>query len=189
MRKRVYAWVAVLVVLAASFAAPSGAQDQKKPLRLEEIFTEAGLTGRMPTQMRWSPDGKRLTYILQEDQGERHDLWVLEAETGEKRVLVSYEQLTKLAPPYEGVQDEREKERLLRYSVAAYVWSPDSKQILFTSAGWLYLYDLATQEAKPLAASKRGVGDPSFPRTASGWRLSMSTTSGWYRRPAARRSG
>src|SRR5574341_1096308 len=92
----------------------------KKPLRLEEIYTDAGLTGRMPSQMRWSPDGKRLTYILQEDQGERRDLWVVEAATGEKRVLVSYDQLTKLAPPYEGVVDEREKERLLRYSVAAY---------------------------------------------------------------------
>ncbi len=134
----------------------------QKPLRLEEIFTEAGMTGRMPSQMRWSPDGKRLTYILQEDEGERRDLWVVEAATGEKRVLVSYEQLTKLAPAYEGVLDEREKERLLRYSVAAYVWSPDSKQILFTSAGRLYLYDLATQEAKPLAAAKRGVGDPKF---------------------------
>ncbi len=153
---------AVLFTASLNAQSPPKAVAAKKPLRLEEIFTEAGLTGRMPTQMRWSPDGKQLTYILQEDQGERRDLWVVEAETGEKRVLVSYEQLTKLAPAYEGVQDEREKERLLRYSVAAYVWSPDSKQILFTSAGRLYLYDLATQEAKPLVPAKRGVDDPKF---------------------------
>ncbi|HSC76928.1 MAG TPA: DPP IV N-terminal domain-containing protein [Candidatus Acidoferrales bacterium] len=167
MRTRATALSAILlaaVLLPASLSGQSPAKEVagKKPLQLEEIFTEAGLTGRMPSQMRWSSDGKRLTYILQEDEGERRDLWVVEAATGEKRVLVSYEQLTKLAPAYEGVLDEREKERLLRYSVAAYVWSPDSKQILFTSAGRLYLYDLATQEAKPLAAAKREVGDPKF---------------------------
>ncbi|MCI0404051.1 MAG: DPP IV N-terminal domain-containing protein, partial [Acidobacteria bacterium] len=164
----------VFVLLDAQSSKPSGAtQDKpfvpqggtqgKKPLKLEEIFSEAGLTGRMPTQMRWSPDGKRLTYILQEDEGERRDLWVVEAETGEKRVLVSYEQLSKLAPPAEQLaQDERERERLLRYAVAAYVWAPDSKQILFTSAGRLYLYDLASGESKALAQAKRGVGDPKF---------------------------
>ena len=172
MRKRVYVVLALIVVLsvAASFAAPSVAQQprpmmvlERKPLKLEEIYSEAGLTGRMPTQMRWSPDGKRLTYILQEDEGERRDLWVVEAETGAKRVLVSYEQLTKLAPPAEQLAaDERERERLLRYAVAAYVWSPDSKQILFTSAGRLFLYDLASGEAKALAPAKRGVGDPKF---------------------------
>ena len=78
MRKRVYVVLALIVVLsvAASFAAPSVAQQprpmmvlERKPLKLEEIYSEAGLTGRMPTQMRWSPDGKRLTYILQEDEG------------------------------------------------------------------------------------------------------------------------
>ncbi len=152
----------LVVALAAPLAAQTPKTTAKKSLRLEEIFTEAGLTGRMPTQMRWSPDGKRLTYILQEDAGERRDLWVVEAETGKKRVLVSYEELTKLAPAYEGVQDEREKERLLRYAVAAYVWSPDSKQILFTSAGWLYLYDLASGASKALASSKQGVRDPKF---------------------------
>jgi len=160
--------LSITLLLAAATAAPLAAQKTptapvKKPLKLEEIFSEAGLTGRMPTQMRWSPDGKRLTYILQEDEGEKRDLWVVEAETGEKRVLVSYEQLTKLAPPAEQLAaDERERERLLRYAVAAYVWAPDSKQILFTSAGRLYLYDLASGESKPLAAAKRGVGDPKF---------------------------
>ncbi len=185
MRKRVYVVLALIVVLflAASFAAPGAAQEkpfaplsgaqgkqarqltvlERKPLKLEEIFSEAGLTGRMPTQMRWSPDGKRLTYILQEDEGDKRDLWVVEAETGEKRVLVSCEQLTKLAPPAEELAaDERERERLLRYAVAAYVWSPDSKQILFTSAGRLYLYDLASGESKALAPAKRGVDDPKF---------------------------
>ncbi|MBI2956437.1 MAG: DPP IV N-terminal domain-containing protein [Acidobacteria bacterium] len=153
--------LALLVGLppAAGQVAPSA----KKPLRLEEIFSEHGLTGPLPTQMRWSPDGRLLSYILESEKDGRRDLWAVEAETGEKHVLVSDEQMKRLAPPpEEAAADERERERLLRYAVAAYVWSPDSKQILFTSAGRLYLYDLASQEAKPLAASKRDVRDPKF---------------------------
>lgn len=145
--------------LAAQPAAPAA----KKPLKLEEIFSEAGLTGRMPMQARWSPDGRLLAYIVRADEGERRDLWVVDAVTGEKRVLVSYEQLTQMAPaPEQVTTNERERERLLRYAVAAYVWSPDSKSILFTSAGQLYLFDLAAGKAQLLAAGKRGVDDPKF---------------------------
>jgi len=140
-----------------------GAEADKKPLRLEEIFSDVGLLGRRPTQLRWSPNGRLLTYILQADDGEQRDLWAVDAVSGDKHVLVSYEQLTKLAPTAEqATTDERERERLLRYSVAAYVWSPDSKSILFTSAGQLYLFDLAAGEAQLLAPAKRAVGDPKF---------------------------
>lgn len=143
----------------------------KKPLRLEEIFAETGLTGRMPTQMRWSPDGRQLSYILQADDSDpstslgtgQRDLWVVEAESGEKKILVSYNQLRRLAPaPEQAAPDERGRERLLRYAVAAYVWSPDSKAILFSSAGQLYLFDLAAGTATALAPKKSGVGDPKF---------------------------
>jgi dipeptidyl-peptidase-4 len=164
--KLVFVATVAFVVTTAPLAAQKKSRPTapaKKPLTLEAIFSDTGLTGRMPTQMRWSPDGRLLTYILQADNGERRDLWAVDAETGEKKVLVSYEQLTKLAPPPEkATADERERERLLRYSVAAYIWSPDSKAILFTSAGQLYLFDLAGQSARALAPAKRGVGDPKF---------------------------
>lgn len=163
----------IAILLVAAVAAPLAAQKRpaatkapapaKKPLTLEAIFAEPGLTGRMPTQMRWSPDGQLLTYILQADDGDRRELWGVNPETGEKKVLVSYEQLTRLAPPPEkATTDERERERLLRYAVAAYVWAPDSKAILFTSAGQLYRFDLASGTARALAPAKRGVVAPKF---------------------------
>ena len=83
--------------------------------------------------------------------------------SGEREILVSYEQLRTLAPPREkSTDDEREKERLLRYSVASYIWSPDSQSILFTSGGRLYLYSLDEEKARPVAPSKSGVRDPKF---------------------------
>ena len=65
--------------------------------------------------------GTRLSYILRGDEG-RRDLWVIDVRTGEKRVLVSYEQLSNLAPsPEQATTDERERTRLTRYAVAAYL--------------------------------------------------------------------
>ncbi len=148
-----------LLLLLAPLAEP-----QTRKLTLEEIFAEPGPTGPEPTQFQWSPGGKLLTYILpQEGDAESRDLWAFDAATGEKRILVSGGQLAQLAPSTDqATDDERERERRRRYSVAAYLWAPDAKSILFTSAGRLYLYDLDSQKPRALAPDKSGVGDPKF---------------------------
>ena len=141
--------------------APSSAATKK--LRLEAIVSEGGLTGPTPTQLRWSPDGRLLTYILQRDDRDKRDLWAIDRISGENRVLVTNEKLATLAPAAkQATKDERERERRMRYSVASYLWSPDSQSILFTSSGQLYLYDLAAEKARPLAPGKRGVRNPRF---------------------------
>ena len=152
-----------LVCLVALVVSPAQAQGSKK-LSIEAIFAEPGLTGPAPSQFQWSPDGKLLAYILPRDgEDEARDLWAFDAASGEKRILVSDEQLSRLAPTTEqATQDERERERRRRYSVAAYLWSPDANSILFSSAGRLYLFDLASGESRALAPGKSGVRDPKF---------------------------
>ena len=153
--KAIAGFVACLTVVFIAMLTPLGSAAQ--PLRLEDIFSERGLQGPTPTQFQWSPDGRRLSYILAEDEGERRNLWVISPHSGEREILVSYEQLRTQAPPHEkSTDDEREKERLLRYSVASYIWSPDSQSILFTSGGRLYLYGLDEEKARPVASSKSG---------------------------------
>jgi len=152
-----------VVILLSLVVLPLAWAQKQKPLTLEEIFSDPGLTGRMPEQMKWMPDGQQLSYILRDDAGTRGDLWVVNAVTGERRILVSHEQLLQLAPAVEKViKDERERERLRRYAVASYLWSPDGKVILFSSAGRLFLYDLATQAARPIAPARRDLRDPKF---------------------------
>ena len=152
-----------LLCLVALVASPAAAQGTRK-LSIEAIFGEPGLTGPAPSQFQWSPDGKQLTYILARDgESDARDLWVFDLAGGEKRILVSDEQLSGLAPSTDqATQDERERERRRRYAVAAYLWAPDAKAILFTSAGRLYLFDLASGKARPLAAARSGVRDPKF---------------------------
>jgi dipeptidyl-peptidase-4 len=135
---------------------------QTKPLTIEAIFAEGGLTGRPPEAFQWSPDNSRLTFVQRDDSGEHGELWSMDTTTGEKRVLVSETTLSRLAPPLSQVQNEREKERLSRYGVAAFHWTPDSKRILFDSHGQLWLYRLDTGTAVQFTSSPSPSTDPKF---------------------------
>jgi dipeptidyl-peptidase-4 len=164
--KRQISSVACFVVLAifcVIAVEPAGAQTAPtKPLTIEQIFTPGAMGGRGPETMEWSPDGTKLSYVQRDEKGEQGELWYVDAATGEKKVLVTAAKLASLAPDYNKVKDEREKERLTRYHVAAYLWSPDSKHLIFDSQGQLWLYDLASNTAVQFTSSPDPSGDPKF---------------------------
>ncbi len=154
----ILAGILVPAAIAQSTSAPSG----KKSLTIEAIFADGGLTGRAPETVKWSPDGKRLSYVQRDDSGDHGELWYVDTATGEKKVLVSEAKLALLAPSADKIKDEREKERVTRYHVAAYDWAPDSKHLLFDSKGQLWLYSLDTTTAVQLTSSPDPSGDPKF---------------------------
>jgi dipeptidyl-peptidase-4 len=164
--KRQISSVACFVVLAifcVIAVEPAGAQTAPtKPLTIEQIFTPGAMGGRGPETMEWSPDGTKLSYVQRDEKGVQGELWYVDAATGEKKVLVTAAKLASLAPDYNKVKDEREKERLTRYHVAAYLWSPDSKHLIFDSQGQLWLYDLASNTAVQFTSSPDPSGDPKF---------------------------
>ncbi len=133
-----------------------------KPLTIESLFQPGGLGGRGPEFATWSPDGTKLSYVQRDEKGEKGELWYVDAATGEKKVLVSAEKLASLAPDVNKVKNEREKERLTRYHVAAYIWAPDSKHLIFDSEGQLWLYDLGTATAVQFTSAPDPSGDPKF---------------------------
>jgi len=155
--------VLVLVVL-TGLAAPLGAQSSSpvKPLTIEAIFASGGLTGRGPENMEWSPDGTKLSFVQRDDEGEHPELWYMDAATGEKKLLISAAKLASLAPDATKVKNERERERLTRYHVAAYLWAPDSKHLIFDSQGQLWLFDLATSTAVQFTSAAEPNDDPKF---------------------------
>lgn len=134
----------------------------RKPLTIEALYQPGGLTGRAPETIEWSPDGAKLTFVQRNDRGEKGELWYMDTATGEKQVLVSAEKLASLDPDVSKVNNEREKERLTRYHVAAYLWAPDSKHLLFDSHGQLWLYDLGTQTAVQFTSAPDPSGYPEF---------------------------
>ncbi|HEV2398427.1 MAG TPA: DPP IV N-terminal domain-containing protein [Candidatus Sulfotelmatobacter sp.] len=152
---------AVLAVFILS--ALSNAQNAPtKPLTIDSLFQPGGLAGRGPETTEWSPDGTKLSFVQRDEKGEKGELWYVDANTGEKKVLVSAAKLASLDPDVNKVKNEREKERLTRYHVAAYLWAPDSKHLLFDSQGQLWLYDLGNDTAVQFTSAPDPSGDPKF---------------------------
>lgn len=84
------------------FLAALAAGQQAAPpaeLTLQAIFAEGGLTGRAPESLKWSPDGKKVAYVLRDDAGEQGALYYVDVATGKPAVLVAPEKLGTLVPP------------------------------------------------------------------------------------------
>ena len=131
--------------------APSSSSEAK--LTIEAIFDDGGVTGRPPEGVKWSPDGTKLTYVQRDDSGEHGALYYIDLATGKSAVLVSSEKLASLATSNNNIKDERQREALQRYSVAAYHWAPDSQHLLFDSMGQLWYYSLDTGTAVQMTSS------------------------------------
>lgn len=131
-------------------------------LTIQAIFAEGGLTGRAPETVKWSPDGTKVSFVQRDDSGEHGALYYVDVATGQRAVLVAEQKLQALEPPISSIKNEREKERIQRYSVAGYHWAPDSKYLLFDSKGQLWFYSLDTGTAVQMTASSDPNSDPKF---------------------------
>jgi len=159
--KRLTGWI-VVCSLVAPFVFAQSTPPGKKPLTIEAIDAEGGITGRAPETLKWSPDSTKLTYVQRDDSGEHGELWYVDAKTGEKKVLVREAKLANLAPPLSKLKNDREKERITRYHVTPYEWAPDSKHLLFDSHGQLWLYTIANGIALQITSSTDPSSDPKF---------------------------
>ncbi len=155
-----------------------------KQLTIEQIVS--GITGRAPDGIQWSPDGSKVSFV-QRDEDERGELWYMDASTGEKKVLVSEGKLAQLAPPASRIHDERQKEWVTRYHVAAYMWAPDSKHLLFDAQGQLWYYSLDTGTAVQITSSSDASGDPKF--SPDGTRLAFVRNHNVYVHPVSGQEG
>ncbi|MGB9071387.1 MAG: DPP IV N-terminal domain-containing protein [Terriglobales bacterium] len=184
MKKPLLIGICVLQLFSSLYAQTAA---PAKQLTIDAIFAEGGLTGRAPETIKWSPDGTSVSYVQRDDAGEHGELWFVDTATGEKKVLVSESKLGQLAPPVSKIKDEREKERVTRYQVAAYNWSPDSKHLLFDSQGQLWYYDLKTGTAVQLTSSPDPSADPKF--SPDGKRLAYLRKRTLYVRPVSGEEG
>ena len=193
MKKLLFVFTTNLLVLLSAGRAQTAAPQTIAPpaapkqLTIEQIFAEGGVTGRAPETIKWSPDGTKVSFVQRDDAGEHGELWYVDAVTGEKKILVSEIKLSQLAPPTSKIQDEREKERVTRYHVAAYTWSPDSKHLLFDSQGQLWYYSLDTGTAVQLTSSPDASEDPKF--SPDGKRLAYVRKHNLYVHPVSGEEG
>jgi dipeptidyl-peptidase 4 len=154
-----------------------------KGLTLEAIFAPGGIVGRAPETIQWSPDSTKVSFVQRDSSGEHGELWLLDTATGEKKVLVSEGKMAQLDPSRTNIHDEREKERLTRYHIADYVWSPDSKHLLFDSQGQLWYYSIDTGTGVQVTSSSDPVQDPKF--SPDGKRIVYVRRHSLYSRPVS----
>jgi dipeptidyl-peptidase-4 len=177
-----FAFSTSLLIAQANAPSAPPAQGQKE-LTIEDIFKPGGILGRGPENVKWSPDGTKVSFVQRDDSGEHGELYYVDVATGKSAVLVASGKLAALAPPTSAIKDERKKEAATRYSIAAYHWSPDSKKLLFDSMGQLWLYNLDTGTAVQLTSSNDESADPKF--SPDGDRVSYIRKHNLYVRPVA----
>lgn len=113
---------------------------------IARIFAKPGLTGYHPEEVEWSPDGRYVTYFLRHGDSGLADLHILDTRTDRNSVLLTAEQLGSAAEPPSDIKNQRVQERITRYHVASYRWSPKSDAIFFLSNDQVYLYDLSSHK-------------------------------------------
>jgi dipeptidyl-peptidase-4 len=131
-------------------------------LTIQSIYAPNGLTGRAPDTIKWSPDGKKVSYFLHQEQGDKADLYYIDVTSGKPAVLVTSEKIAAMKPPVTGTKDDREKDNRERYHVAGYHWAPDSEHILFDANGQLWYFTLSSGKYVALSAAGESATDPKF---------------------------
>ena len=133
------------ILLSAALALLAAAPASAENITLERIFASPDLSGPVPREAKLSPDGRYATLLKpRANDRERFDLWAIDTETGEERMLVDSEALGTGAELSEDERMRRERARIGSLKgIVAYDWAPDSESILVPLDGDLYLADLA----------------------------------------------
>ncbi len=131
-----------------------------KALTVERIYAQPSLSGRLTRGLAWTPDGKQISYFEAKGSGKeaKTELWVMDAASGERRLLIAAEELESILP----VAPARPSQAtgLGRRAPAQYQWGPDGNGILFqgpTALGWFHL---KSQAARILVSGKAAISDP-----------------------------
>jgi len=155
--------VFVALFLSAAGALPSGARQSGttsgKALTVERIYAQPSLSGRLLRGLTWTPDSKQLSFFETKGTGKdaKTELWVMDAATGERRVLIPAEKLEGILPTEQGRATQATG--LGRRPPAEYQWAADGSAILFAGPKALAWYELASQSARTLISGSGTLSD------------------------------
>lgn len=123
-------------------------------LTVKDIMREPSLAGMRPEAERLSPDGKYVVYAWNAEGHEPRNLYIVESDGKNPRILVNAEQNfePRTLPPESKldygllVRDDFVKAR--EKNLGGVEFSPDSKRILFLQNTDIYVLDLDNKDAK-----------------------------------------
>src|SRR5258708_35810360 len=150
LRCRVSCFSVLLATLlfSACFVTSSVAQQPPgagKALTVERISSPPCLSGRLTRGLVWTPDGKHLSYCETRGSGKeaKTELWVMDAASGERRLLVASDKLESILPAEPSKPTQATG--LGRRAPSQYQWAPDGAGILVQGPTAGALVDVRTQ--------------------------------------------
>lgn len=158
----------LLIILAIGFLFTGGAKSLNaqekaapaKALTIERIYGTASLSGKLTRGIAWAPDGKQLCFFESRKEGKNTatELWVMDASTGKKKLLIAADKLETVLPADSGKQSQATG--LGRRAPSQVQWAPDGSAFLFEGPTSLAWFDLKTQSGHALVSGKEEIADP-----------------------------
>src|SRR5438445_317761 len=154
-----------------------------RALTVDRVYSQPSLSGRLTRGPAWAPDGKQLSYFETKGSGKeaKTELWVMDAASGERRLLVSSDKLESILPAENSKTTQATG--LGRRAPSQYQWAPDGGGILFQGATALAWLDMKSQAARTLVSGTANIADPkispdgrfvSFVRDHNLWLVSVA---------------
>src|SRR5260370_2325022 len=167
-------------VLVAQQPAPPSSEKQ---LTVERIYSQPSLNGRPTRGLTSTPDGKQVSYFEPKGAGReaKTELWVMDAATGERKLLVAAEKLEAILPA--NTSRPTQAAGLGRRPPSRHQWASDGAAILFQGPTALAWFDSKSQAARTLVSGKATIADPkispdgrfvSFVREHNLWLVSVA---------------
>jgi dipeptidyl-peptidase-4 len=149
------------LTLSAQQASPRG-----RELSVERIYGNPPLGGTLATGVVWSPDGALLSFM--ELGPKTWQLAAIDTATGQRRALIPPENFAELlvgtrAGIFPLPAEAGQATGAARHAPPSYLWSPRGDQLLFiVFPSGAFLYDLKTQQARPLITGDKRISDVRF---------------------------
>jgi dipeptidyl-peptidase-4 len=113
-------------------------------LTVERVFSEPPLTGGLPVEPRFTPDGRGVAFLrTADDDRERMDLWRHDVATGKTTLWISGARLEDTTGDMtDAERAERERRRQFAHGITRFQFSADGRYLLLPAAGTGYVLDL-----------------------------------------------
>jgi dipeptidyl-peptidase-4 len=153
---------AIVFFPASSFsqAAPQSAVSKpRKPLTIEAIYGQPGLSGRLASGLAWTPDSKQIAFFESRGDGKdaRQEVSTMNAATGTRHLLIATDKLATILPPQP--YPLRQRTGAARHPPASFEFAPDGTAILFRGQTSVVWFDLKSQTARTLVSGKEMLTD------------------------------